>query len=178
MMGQVEYTLQGKKLFLLNFRRDFAELRDIGCGGTSDVRLWKCFKGFSHDASFPPPGPTIKPRYSAQSRTSKAAHSGMTLQTYSLTALILSASMRRPRGTITHFFGFKTRPDIRSNILKESCSVWSWSNWGISVPISSAKAREIEPLRQAFISRRKGSTTRTKIVPEAGQPWMMPERMI
>ena len=32
-MGQVEHTLQGKKLFLLDFRRGFAKLRDIGCGG-------------------------------------------------------------------------------------------------------------------------------------------------
>ena len=79
--------------------------------------MLKLLKVFSHDASFPPSGPMMNPRYSEALRMLKEAHLGAVLVRNCVIALATSGVRVLPRGMMTHFLAFSPRPEMRSKRL-------------------------------------------------------------
>ena len=69
--------------------------------------------GFFHDASFPPPGPTMSPRYSADLLTAKLDHAGTALAMNSEISFNRLSSISLPRGMTTHLDALRARPEMR-----------------------------------------------------------------
>ena len=68
------------------------------------------------------------------------------------------------------FLGLRARLETLWKRAKLAWSVRIWWRALRSVPMSSAKAREVASLRDCLRRRKNGSTAMTKTVPEAGQP--------
>ena len=80
--------------------------------------LVKLLKAFSQEASFPPSGPMMNPRYSAAAQMLKEAHLGQCLVRKSRVSWMRLGVSGLPRGINTHLLALSPRPEMRSKTLK------------------------------------------------------------
>ena len=91
-------------------------------GASLALAIWstvvlKLLNAFSHEASLPPLGPMINPRYSEAARMLKVAHLGQCLVRYSRISWVRVGVSGLPSGISTHFLALSPRPEIRSKTL-------------------------------------------------------------
>ena len=105
------------------------------------ARFLYFLSGLIYEASLPPFGPIMKPRYSALSVIAKSAHLAACFLMYFRICSLSSSVMGTPRGMSAHFLVLRHNPEILAKRSKPWWSLFMSLRAGITESISSAKAQ-------------------------------------